>query len=50
MKQEMVTIPKKEYEALLEEIALLSDSEIMGAIRENEEAKKKGIKSWKLPS
>lgn len=46
--QEMVRIPKKEYEELLEEVGILRNPEMMEAIRENEEAKKKGVKTWEL--
>ena len=48
MKQEMVQIPKREYEALLEEIGILRNPEMMAAIRESDEAKKKGVKTWEL--
>ncbi|MBI2144883.1 hypothetical protein HYU18_01015 [Candidatus Woesearchaeota archaeon] len=48
MNQEMVQIPKKEYEALLEEIGILRNPEIMAAIKESDEAKKKGVKTWEL--
>ncbi len=44
----MITIPKEEYEALLEEVGILRNPEIMESIRENEEAKRKGVKTWKL--
>jgi len=48
MKLEMVQIPKKEYEELLEEVGILRNPEMMEAIRESDEAKKKGVKPWKL--
>ena len=48
MKQETVTIPKKEYEALLEEVGILRDSKMMEAIKESDESKKKGVKTWEL--
>jgi len=48
MKQETVTIPKKEYKELLEEVGILHNSEMMDAIRENDEAKKRGVKTWKI--
>ena len=48
MAQEMVQIPKKEYEELLEEVGILRNKEMMEAIRESDEAKKKGIKTWEL--
>ena len=48
MKQEMIQIPKKEYEALLEEVGILRNPEMMAAIRETDEAKKKGVKTWEL--
>jgi len=46
--QEMIKIPKKEYEELLEEIGILRNPEMMEAIKESKEAEKKGVKSWKL--
>ena len=48
MKQEMVQIPKKEYEELLEEVGILRNHEMMEAIKESDEAKKKGVKTWEL--
>ena len=48
MKQETVTIPKKEYEELLEEVGILRDSVMMSAMKESDEAKKKGVKTWGL--
>ncbi|MBI2101886.1 hypothetical protein HYT53_04725 [Candidatus Woesearchaeota archaeon] len=48
MKQEMVQIPKREYEELLEEVGILRNAEMMEAIKESDEARKKGIKAWEL--
>ncbi len=48
MKQEMVHIPKKEYDELLEELGIIRNGEMMEAIRENDDAKKKGVKTWKI--
>ena len=48
MKLEMVQIPKKEYKELLEEVGILRNAEMMEAIKESDEAKKKGIKTWEL--
>ena len=48
MKQETVTIPKKEYEDLLEEVGILRNSKMMEAIKESDEAKRKGVKTWEL--
>ena len=48
MKQETVTIPKKEYEELLEEVGILRNSKMMEAIKESDEAKRKGVKTWEL--
>ena len=48
MKQEMVQIPRKEYEELLEEVGILRNEEMMVAIKEGDEAKSKGIKTWEL--
>ena len=48
MPQETVIIPKKEYEELLEEVGILRNSKMMDAIKESDEAKKRGVKSWEL--
>ena len=48
MQQEMIQIPKKEYQELLEEIGILRNKEMMEAIKESDEAKKKGVKTWEL--
>ena len=48
MEQEMVTIPKEEYETLLEEVGILHDKNMMDAIEESDQAKKHGVKTWKL--
>jgi PHD/YefM family antitoxin component YafN of YafNO toxin-antitoxin module len=45
---ETVTIPKEEYEGLLEEVGILRNKEMMDAVRESDEAKEKGIKTWEL--
>ena len=44
----MITIPKRECEELLDEIGILRNPEMMKAIRESDEAKRKGIKTWEL--
>lgn len=49
MQQVMISIPKKEYEDLLEEVGILHDQEMIAAIQESDEAKRQGIKTWKLP-
>jgi len=46
MKQETVTIPKREYKELLEEVGILRNKEMTAAIKESDNAKKKGIKTW----
>ena len=48
MEQEMIKIPKKKYEELLEELGILRNPEMMEAIEESEEAKRKGVKPWKI--
>ncbi len=48
MTQEMVQIPKREYEELLEEVGILRNKEMMAAIKESDEAKRKGVKTWEL--
>ncbi len=45
---ETVTISKKEYEELLEEIGILRNAEMEEAIKESDEAKKKGVNTWEL--
>ena len=48
MEQEMITIPKEEYERMKEELGILRNPEMMEAIEESEEAKAKGVKPWKI--
>ena len=48
MKQEMVTISRKEYDVLLEEVGILRNPDMMEAVSENDGAKKKGVKTWEL--
>ena len=48
MKQEKVAISKKEYGGLLEEVGILRNSKMMEAIKESDEAKAKGTKTWEL--
>lgn len=48
MRQELIQIPKKEYEMLLEEVGILRNPKMMEAIKESDEAKKKGVKTWEL--
>lgn len=48
MQQAMIAILRKEYEELLDEVGILRDPEMMAAIQESDEAKQKGIKTWKL--
>lgn len=48
MRQELVQIPKREYEELLEEVGILRNPEMMAAIKESDEAKKKKVKTWEL--
>ena len=45
---ETITIPKQEYEELLEEVGILRNKGMMEAIRESDEAKEKGTKTWEL--
>lgn len=48
MEQEMIQIPKREYEELLEEVGILRNPKMMEAIRESDEAKKNGVQTWEL--
>jgi len=48
MKNETIIISKKEYEGMKETIEILQDEDLMNQIRDSEEAKKKGVKPWKL--
>jgi len=45
---ETITIPKEEYEKLLEEVGILRNKEMMEAIKESDEAKNRGVKTWEL--
>ena len=44
----MIQITKTEYKELLEEVGILRNIEMMGAIKESIDAKKRKVKSWKL--
>ena len=48
MVQELIQIPKKEYEELLEEVGILRNPKMMDAIQESDEAKKKGVATWEI--
>ena len=48
MEQERVSIPKRLYEELLEEVGILRNSEMMNAIKESNDAKRRGAKTWAL--
>jgi len=48
MNQKMIEIPKQEYEELLEEVGILRNKHMMEAIKESDEAKRKGVKTWEL--
>ena len=41
---------KREVNSLKSTFEIIQDSEIMQDIEENEEAKKKGVKTWKIKS
>ena len=45
---ETITIPKEEYEDLLEEVGILRNKGMMDAIMESDKAREKGIKTWEL--
>ena len=44
----MVSIPRKVYEELLEEVGIVRNKKIMEAVEDSDNAKKKGVKTWKL--
>jgi len=44
----ILSIPKNEYEELLEEVGILRNAEMMEAIKQSDEAKKKGVKTWDI--
>ncbi|MBU2616951.1 MAG: hypothetical protein KKB79_03155 [Nanoarchaeota archaeon] len=48
MEQERISIPKKVYEELLEEVGILRNSEMIDAIRESNDAKREGTKTWEI--
>ena len=48
MGTDMVKIPRKMYEELLEEVGILRNPEMMNTINDSIEAKRKGVKSWEL--
>ena len=48
MEQERISIPRKVYEELLEEVGILRNSEMMDAVKESSNAKKKGTKTREI--
>jgi hypothetical protein len=46
--KETITIPREEYEHLLEEVGILHNDELMVQIKESEEALKKGVKPQRI--
>lgn len=44
----MVTIPREEYELLLEEVGIIRNRDMLDAIEESDKAKEEGVKTWKL--
>lgn len=48
MERKMIKIPVEVYEALKEEIEILSNKEMREAIEESEKAEKDGVKGWEL--
>ena len=46
--EQMIQAPKKKYEALLEEVGIVRDEDVMASIKESDKAKKADIKTWKL--
>ncbi len=48
MAAETICISKEEYELLLEEVGILRNPKMAEAIEENDRAKSKGVKTWKL--
>ena len=46
--EQMIQAPKKKYEALIEEVGINRDEDVMAAIKESDQAKKAGVKTWKL--
>ena len=45
---ETITIPKKIYEQMKEELGIIRDEELMEDLKESENAKKCGIEPWEL--
>ncbi len=48
MEQEKITISRKLYEELLEEVGILRNPKMMEAVNEGIKAEKKGVKTWEL--
>jgi len=44
----MVSIPKRKYLELLEELGIVRNPEMMAAIEDNKTAKQKDVKTWEL--
>ena len=48
MEKETITIPKKLYEQMKEELGIIRDEELMEDLKESERAKEEGIEPWEL--
>lgn len=48
MSAEMISIPRREYEELLEEVGILRNNEMVNAIKESDDAKRRGKPTRKL--
>ena len=48
MENETITVSKKAYEELLEEIGILRNPEMMKQVEESAELKRKGVKPFKI--
>lgn len=48
MASDTITIPREEYNSLLEEVGILRNTKMVDAIKDSDAAKKKGVKTWKL--
>jgi len=48
MEQEMIQVPRKKFEELLEEVGIVRNPDMMEAIKESKEAEAKGVKGWEI--
>ena len=48
MEEEIIQVPKKMFEEMLEELGIVRNTEMMEAVEESDEAERNGVKGWEI--